>query len=113
MRRSFGRAGGAWSLPEDGMATASIYSTDAPQRSTHRHHRGLLLEGLVLLTTIAGSLPKPSWLAEPRTPWAPWRASGPAPPPGKRDGGLIALKGQETGRAGHREDRGEAPPALR
>ena len=27
----------------------------------------------MLETTIAGSLPKPSWLAEPRQLWAPWR----------------------------------------
>jgi 5-methyltetrahydropteroyltriglutamate--homocysteine methyltransferase len=27
-------------------------------------------------TTIAGSLPKPSWLAEPDRLWAPWRLSG-------------------------------------
>src|SRR5687767_14285600 len=26
-----------------------------------------------LLTTIAGSLPKPAWLAEPEKLWAPWR----------------------------------------
>jgi methionine synthase II (cobalamin-independent) len=24
-------------------------------------------------TTIAGSLPKPTWLAEPNRLWAPWR----------------------------------------
>ena len=27
----------------------------------------------MLETTIAGSLPKPSWLAEPLSLWAPWR----------------------------------------
>ena len=27
-------------------------------------------------TTIAGSLPKPEWLAEPNTLWAPWKSSG-------------------------------------
>ena len=27
-------------------------------------------------TTIAGSLPKPEWLAEPNTLWAPWRSKG-------------------------------------
>ena len=27
----------------------------------------------MLQTTIAGSLPKPSWLAEPERLWAPWR----------------------------------------
>src|SRR2546421_18104 len=29
-------------------------------------------------TTIAGSLPKPAWLAEPNRLWAPWRPSGAA-----------------------------------
>ena len=27
-------------------------------------------------TTIAGSLPKPAWLAEPNKLWAPWKLSG-------------------------------------
>src|SRR5438876_2002790 len=50
----------------------------------------------MLLTTIAGSLPKPAWLAEPRTLWAPWRLSGAALDEGKRDAVLIALKEQEA-----------------
>jgi 5-methyltetrahydropteroyltriglutamate--homocysteine methyltransferase len=50
----------------------------------------------VLFTTIAGSLPKPSWLAEPRTLWAPWRLSGAALEEGKRDAVLVALREQET-----------------
>src|SRR5205809_4346055 len=50
----------------------------------------------MLLTTIAGSLPKPSWLAEPRTLWAPWRLSGVALAEGKRDAVLIALREQEA-----------------
>ena len=29
-------------------------------------------------TTIAGSLPKPAWLAEPNKLWAPWRMEGAA-----------------------------------
>jgi 5-methyltetrahydropteroyltriglutamate--homocysteine methyltransferase len=49
----------------------------------------------VLETTIAGSLPKPSWLAEPRTLWAPWRLEGEALIEGKRDATLLALKLQE------------------
>ncbi len=28
-------------------------------------------------TTVAGSLPKPSWLAEPDKLWPQWRQSGP------------------------------------
>jgi 5-methyltetrahydropteroyltriglutamate--homocysteine methyltransferase len=46
-------------------------------------------------TTVAGSLPKPSWLAEPEKIWAPWRASGDALTEAKRDAALIWLKSQE------------------
>ena len=49
----------------------------------------------MLETTIAGSLPKPSWLAEPRKLWAPWRLEGEALAEGKRDATLLALKIQE------------------
>ena len=49
----------------------------------------------MLETTIAGSLPKPSWLAEPRVLWAPWRLDGEALAEGKRDATLLALKIQE------------------
>ncbi len=46
-------------------------------------------------TTIAGSLPKPAWLAEPNRLWAPWRLSGAALEDAKRDATLLALKLQE------------------
>jgi 5-methyltetrahydropteroyltriglutamate--homocysteine methyltransferase len=46
-------------------------------------------------TTIAGSLPKPAWLAEPNRLWAPWRLSGSALEEAKRDATLLALKQQE------------------
>src|SRR3989442_10928946 len=52
----------------------------------------------MLLTTIAGRLPKPAWLAESRTLWAPWRLSGAALDEGKRDAVLIALREQEAAR---------------
>jgi 5-methyltetrahydropteroyltriglutamate--homocysteine methyltransferase len=50
----------------------------------------------VLQTTVAGSLPKPSWLAEPEALWAPWRLSGDALVEGQRDAVLAALKEQEA-----------------
>ncbi|MFQ5898786.1 MAG: methionine synthase [Candidatus Methylomirabilia bacterium] len=50
----------------------------------------------MLLTTIAGSLPKPSWLAKPQTLWAPWQLSGETFDEGKRDAVLAALKEQEA-----------------
>ena len=46
-------------------------------------------------TTIAGSLPKPGWLAEPNKLWPAWRLAGAALDDGKRDATLIALKLQE------------------
>ncbi|MDT3687133.1 MAG: methionine synthase [Pseudorhodoplanes sp.] len=46
-------------------------------------------------TTIAGSLPKPAWLAETEKLWAPWRLQGDALLSGKRDATLLALKLQE------------------
>jgi len=46
-------------------------------------------------TTIAGSLPKPAWLAEPNRLWPPWRLSGAALEDGKRDATVLALKLQE------------------
>jgi 5-methyltetrahydropteroyltriglutamate--homocysteine methyltransferase len=50
----------------------------------------------MLLTTIAGSLPKPAWLAAPRTLWAPWRLEGAALEEGKRDAVRLALRDQEA-----------------
>jgi 5-methyltetrahydropteroyltriglutamate--homocysteine methyltransferase len=46
-------------------------------------------------TTIAGSLPKPAWLAEPEKLWASWRASGDELVQAKRDAALVWLKEQE------------------
>jgi 5-methyltetrahydropteroyltriglutamate--homocysteine methyltransferase len=46
-------------------------------------------------TTIAGSLPKPAWLAEPNKLWAPWRLASRDLDDGKRDATLLALKLQE------------------
>jgi 5-methyltetrahydropteroyltriglutamate--homocysteine methyltransferase len=49
----------------------------------------------VLETTIAGSLPKPSWLAAPEQLWAPWRLNGDALADAKRDATILAVKLQE------------------
>jgi 5-methyltetrahydropteroyltriglutamate--homocysteine methyltransferase len=46
-------------------------------------------------TTVAGSLPKPAWLAEPMRLWPPWRLEGSALEEGKCDATLLALKLQE------------------
>jgi len=49
----------------------------------------------ILQTTIAGSLPKPEWLAEPNQLWAPWKLEGEALVQGKRDAVRLALFDQE------------------
>ena len=49
----------------------------------------------MLQTTIAGSLPKPAWLAEPEKLWAKWRLEGEDLERGKRDAVLVWLKEQE------------------
>src|SRR5438445_3371554 len=46
-------------------------------------------------TTIAGSLPKPEWLAEPNTLWAPWKTKGDELARAKRDATILAVKLQE------------------
>ena len=46
-------------------------------------------------TTIAGSLPKPAWLAETGKLWPAWRAAGEELAQAKRDATLLWLKEQE------------------
>src|ERR1044072_5554491 len=45
--------------------------------------------------TIAGSLPKPAWLAEPNKLWPQWKLSGAELAAAKADATLLALKEQE------------------
>jgi 5-methyltetrahydropteroyltriglutamate--homocysteine methyltransferase len=49
----------------------------------------------LLQTTIAGSLPKPAWLAQPDQLWAPWLAQGEALVEAKRDATRLAVHDQE------------------
>ena len=46
-------------------------------------------------TTVAGSLPKPLWLAEPEKLWPAWRLEGAALKAGKIDATILAVKRQE------------------
>jgi 5-methyltetrahydropteroyltriglutamate--homocysteine methyltransferase len=49
----------------------------------------------MLETTIAGSLPKPAWLAETNKLWPAWRQAGADLDEAKRDATLLAIKEQE------------------
>ena len=50
---------------------------------------------LLLPTSTAGSLPKPSWLAESNQLWSPWKISGQALIQGKQDALRVTLKEQQ------------------
>lgn len=47
-----------------------------------------------LPTSTAGSLPKPSWLAQPETLWSPWKLSSEELLAGKRDALRLSLDDQ-------------------
>lgn len=49
----------------------------------------------ILPTSTAGSLPKPSWLAEPETLWSPWKLQGQELTDGKQDALRVALQEQQ------------------
>jgi 5-methyltetrahydropteroyltriglutamate--homocysteine methyltransferase len=51
----------------------------------------------LLPTAIVGSLPKPSWLAQPETLWSPWTLQGDALAEGKQDALRIAVQEQRQG----------------
>jgi 5-methyltetrahydropteroyltriglutamate--homocysteine methyltransferase len=54
-----------------------------------------MANNLLFPATLAGSLPKPAWLAEPEKLWGAWRAEGAALQSAKEDAALIWLKLQE------------------
>ena len=49
----------------------------------------------ILQTTIAGSLPKPEWLAEPLKLWSPWKLEGDALRAGMEDAVRLVIRDQE------------------
>lgn len=49
----------------------------------------------LLPTATAGSLPKPSWLAEPEKLWSPWKLDGEGLAEGKKDALRLALDDQQ------------------
>jgi 5-methyltetrahydropteroyltriglutamate--homocysteine methyltransferase len=50
---------------------------------------------MIFPSTVAGSLPKPSWLAEPNKLWPQWRLQGDELASAKLDATLLAVKWQE------------------
>src|SRR5581483_7362318 len=81
-----------------GLHAQPVGRAARPGRVTPALTRGRVLEynALMLVTTIAGSLPKPAWLAEPERLWAPWRVPPEHLAEAQRDAVLAALKEQES-----------------
>ncbi|HDL1148561.1 TPA: methionine synthase, partial [Mannheimia haemolytica] len=52
------------------------------------------MSNILLPTSTAGSLPKPSWLAEPEKLWSPWKFEGEELLQAKRDALLVSLAEQ-------------------
>ncbi|WP_231446750.1 methionine synthase [Brevibacterium zhoupengii] len=52
------------------------------------------MQSTLLPTSIVGSLPKPSWLAQPETLWSPWNLQGEALSEGRQDALRIAVHEQ-------------------
>ncbi|RJG42028.1 methionine synthase [Motilimonas pumila] len=50
----------------------------------------------LLPTSTAGSLPKPSWLAEPEKLWSPWKLQGEVLNDGKQDALRVSLQEQQV-----------------
>ena len=50
---------------------------------------------ILLPTSTAGSLPKPSWLAEPEKLWSPWKLHDQELVDGKRDALRLSLHEQQ------------------
>jgi len=49
----------------------------------------------MIKTSVAGSLPKPAWLAEPEKLWAAWKLNGTELVEGQQDAALVWIKVQE------------------
>ena len=59
-------------------------------------------------TTLAGSLPKPSWLATPNVLWAPWTLTGAPLQEAKEDATALSIRRQEEAGQGRCADEGPA-----
>ncbi|MCE7629049.1 methionine synthase, partial [Vibrio fluvialis] len=49
----------------------------------------------LLPTSTSGSLPKPTWLAQPETLWSPWKLQGQELTDGKHDALRVSLQEQQ------------------
>ena len=67
-----------------------LYDWHAPDNRLQREPGTMMFPA-----TVAGSLPKPSWLAEPNKLWPQWRLAGADLAQGKLDATLLAVKLQE------------------
>ena len=66
----------------------------------------------LLPTSTAGSLPKPSWLAQPEKLWSPWKLEDQELAEGKQDALRLALQEQQHAGIDIVSDGEQTPSAL-
>ena len=81
--------------PEDSLRDYRGSDKQNPESAREDGFASPVLGRAMLETTIAGSLPKPSWLAEPEKLWPAWKLEGAALAAGKIDATILAVKKQE------------------
>src|SRR5215470_1216275 len=78
-----------------GAFAGPLVGYDRRQHCRQKRHQSSRGGTPMFETTIAGSLPKPAWLAEPNTLWAPWRLEGALLEQAQGDATRLAIKDQE------------------
>src|SRR5258706_2694724 len=91
--------GGRWTNHRQGEWRPRVVRGRAPHlrrtQLTRATFQEITMPKPLLQTTIAGSLPKPAWLAQPNQLWAPWLLDGAALEEAKRDATRLAIRDQE------------------
>lgn len=82
-------------IPHESYANLWVLELTRPKRVLIIFSEGETMLQKLIQTTIAGSLPKPSWLAEPGKLWSPWKIQGDVLFEAKRDAVRLVLGDQE------------------
>src|SRR3546814_2084165 len=80
-------------LSQPGVPSQGVRALHFPQPAPRRDERRW--EDAMIPTTVAGSLPKPAWLAEPEKLWAPWRLEGAELVEGQQKAALAWIRFEE------------------
>ena len=99
---TIGKSVAGWLSNRAGLSKSNLSSHTRPflssglrtTRFDQQKHKVVYREKF-LPTSTAGSLPKPSWLAQPETLWSPWKLQGDGLIEGKQDALRLSLQEQQ------------------